>query len=267
MKLINTILILIIIIFLINYFSNGQIVSTLKRIFNSCKENVELFTTKQSTCDKSNIINVPFASQLDFPYINMTNNSNLDKETYELYEFLNDIVTKNVNNYELTPSFSERKKVSKNIETQIIDILLKMFNCKGYGFKNIKLNQDIYYYDNYRGKEIEPFIFTTDIMNNNKNMGNITLLIDSFLRNDKQNNQLTIKSLKIIKRNGPDKNREIALQENNQIITKMNNTFDDIYIQNNDNDIFIKPPNKKHVSFQNNETDSLIPSIDEILSN
>jgi hypothetical protein len=67
-----------------------------------------------------------------------------------------------------------------------------------------------------------------------------------------------------------DKNKDLTLLENNKIITKMNNTFDDIYISNNDydsNQLFIKPSNRKQVSFQNNETDSLIPSIDEILSN
>jgi len=268
MNLVNIILILIIIIFLINYFSNGQIITTLKRIFNSCYQNVESFTGKQSKCYTSNTLNVPFASQPDFPYVNKPDYSNLDKETYELYEFINDIVSKNINNYELTPSFSERKKVSKNIEIEFINILSNIFNCKGYYFNNIKLNQDIYYYDNYRGKEIEPFIFTTDIIYNNKNLGNITLLIDCFLRYDKQNNLLTFKNLKIIKRNNVYNIQNTALQQNNYMKKTMNNTFDDIHISNNTNELFIKPPIdiKKHVSFENNDTDSLIPNLDEILS-
>lgn len=265
MKLLNIILILIIIIFLINYFSNGQIIANLKRIFSSCKQNIESFTGKKNNCYPSNIIKTPFASQPEFPYINNVDYNNIDKETYELYEFINEIVTKNINNYELTPSFSERKKVSKDIEMEIINILSNIFSCKGYYFNNIKINQDIYYYDNYRGKEFEPFIFTTDIMRNNKNLGNITLLIDCFLRHDRQNNLLTFKNLKIIKRNSVDKNQQKAIQTNNQIKIHMNNTFDDIQIPNN-NDLFIKPPNKKQVSFENNDTDSLIPNIDEILS-
>jgi len=262
MKLINIILILIIIIFLINYFSNGQIITTLKRIFGSCKQNIELFTNKNK-CYPSNIFKVPFANQIDFPYINKTDNKDLDRETYELYEFINDIVTKNINNYELSPSFSERKKVSKDIEKDIINILSNIFSCKGYYFNNIKINQDIYYYDNYRGKEIEPFIFTTDIMLNNKNLGNITLLIDCFLRHDKQNNLLTFTNLKIIKRNTIN---EVVVQKNDQMRINHNNTFDDIQISNNNNDLFIKPPIKKQVSFENNDTDSLIPNLDEILS-
>ena len=268
MNLINTILILIIIIFLINYFSNGQILTTLKRIFSSCQQNIESFTGKQQGCYPSNAMNIPFANQLDFPYINNTNTKNVDSETYAVYEFLNDIVTKNANSYDLTPSFGERIKVSKEIETQIINILSSMFSCKGYHFNNIQLNQDIYYYNNYRGKEIEPFIFTTDIMNNDKKISNFTLLIDCFLRYDKKTDQLTIKNLKIIKKNTVDKIQEVARQKNIKITNDMNNTFSDISISNDNNDLFIKPPInvKKQVSFQNNETDSLIPSIDEILS-
>jgi hypothetical protein len=268
MNLINTILILIIIIFLINYLSNGQILDTLKRIFDNCKENIESFTGRQYHCSPSNIIDLPFTNQLDFPYIYNNSNdiSNLDQETYGLYQFINDIVSTNVNNYDLTPSYGERTKVSKEIETDIINILSNIFNYKDYTFNNIQLNQDIYYYENYRGKEFEPFIFTTDAMHYKKNLGNITLLIDCFLRYDKKNNLLTITSLKLIKRNSNDKIITTAIQKNKDLTTKMKNTFNDIYIPNNNNDLFIKQPNKKNVSFENNDTDnSLIPSIDEIL--
>ena len=268
MNLINTILILIIIIFLINYFSNGQIFSTINRIFNNLRQNVESFTGKQYSCASNNNINVPFATQLDFPYINKSDPSKINEETYGLYDFINSIVTKNINIYELTPSYGERTKVTTNMETEIINKLLIIFNCKGYSFNNIKLNEHIYYYENYRGKEFEPFIFTTDIMHNNKNIGNITMVIDCFLRYDKKNNLLTITSLKIIKRNTYDKIKNQAIQQNKELTSKMNNTFNDICISNNDNDLFIKQPIKKQVSFENfenNETDnSLIPSIDDI---
>jgi hypothetical protein len=234
---------------------------------------MESFTGKQSDCHNPNVLNIPFANQLDFPYINKTDNKLLDEETYGLYEFLNDIVTKNVNNYELSPSYGERIKVSKQTELQLVNILSNMFNCKGYSFNNIKLNQDIYYYDNYKGKEFEPFIFTTDIVHNNKIINNVTLLIDCFLRYDIKNNQLTIRNLKLIKRNNNIKDdtkpKKLQIIENmNNTLYDMNNTVDDIYISNDNNDLFIKPPIniKKNVSFQNNETDSLIPSIDEILS-
>jgi len=79
MNLINTILILIIIIFLINYFSNGKIISTLNRIFNNCKQNIESFTSKKYSCYPSNNISIPYASQLDFPYINKNDINNLNK--------------------------------------------------------------------------------------------------------------------------------------------------------------------------------------------
>lgn len=242
MNLINIILILIIIIFLINYFSNGCVITTLKRIYKSCIISKEPFTNKELVCYKDNIVNVPFAEQQDFPYIN---NSNLDKETYEIYEFINSIITKNTNIYELTSSSSKRIKVNNNVQNEILNKLSSLFN-KNYSFNNIKLNQDIYYYDNHRGKELEPFIFTADIMNNNKFINNYTFLINCFLRYDVKNNLLSITNLKIIKKN--------ILHEN---------TISPFIKNNNLNETFIK--SSKKVSFENNDTDnSLIPSIDDI---
>lgn len=263
MNLINTILILIIIIFLINYFTNGKIFDTLSRIFNNCKRDIETFTGKQYSCLSSK--NIPFTNQLDYQYINKNNLNQLDEDTYGLYQFINDIISKNVNNYELTTSNGQRIKVTKSIETQLVNILTNMFNCQGYSFNNIKLNQDIYYYENYRGKEFEPFIFTTDIMYNNINLGNITLLIHCFLRYDKMNDQLSITNLKIIKRNSFDKIQDQAFKINKDLTTTMNNTINNISVPNDNNDLFIRPPIYKHVSFENNDTDnSLIPSIDDI---
>jgi hypothetical protein len=152
------------------------------------------------------------------------------------------------------------------MEQYIINNLLIISKCNKYFFSNIKLNQDLYYFENYKGKELEPFIFTTDIHNDNKNLGNYTLVIDCFFRYDKKTEPLTIKSIKIIKRNTLDNITENTVQKHLQITKNMNNSFNDIVNPVDNNDLFIIPPINKKVSFQNNETDSLIPSIDEILS-
>jgi pectate lyase len=78
-------------------------------------------------------------------------------------------------------------------------------------------------------------------MNNNKNLGNITLLIDCFLRHDKKNKLLTFKNLKIIKRNNINIIQEIAIQKNNQMRIEHNNTFDDIQINNSPKNIIVDP--------------------------
>jgi len=267
MNLINTILILIIIIFLINYFSNGQILTSLKRIFNSCQTNLESFTNKKPGCYPHNSFNIPFANQVDLPYINNNDIKNMNADTFGIYDFINSLVTKNVNIYELTPSSGQKIQVNKDMEQYILNNLLTISNCNKYFFSNIKLSQDLYYYENYKGKDFEPFIFTTDINHDNKNLGNYSLVIDCFLRYDKKKNPLTIKSIKIIKKNTLDKITDTAVEKHLQITNNMNNTFKDIRNPVDNNDLFIIPSNNiKKVNFQNNETDSLIPSIDEILS-
>lgn len=266
MNLINTILILIIIIFLINYFSNGQILTSLKRIFHSCQTNLESFTNKKPGCYPHNAFNIPFANQVDIPYINNNDIKNMNIDTFSIYDFINELVTKNVNIDELTPSSGPKIQVNKEMEQYIINNLLIISKCNKYFFSNIKLNQDLYYFENYKGKELEPFIFTTDIHNDNKNLGNYTLVIDCFFRYDKKTEPLTIKSIKIIKRNTLDNITENTVQKHLQITKNMNNSFNDIVNPVDNNDLFIIPPNNKKVTFQNNETDSLIPSIDEILS-
>ena len=190
MNLINTILILLIILFLINHFSNGQILLTLKRIFNSWKTNVEFFTGKQPWC-------YPFTKQ----------DVNID-------DHINSLITKNINNYELSSSNKELIKVNKDVGTYLLNNLSVIFNNNKYFFSNIKLNQELYYYENFKGKEFEPFIFTTDILYDNNNLGNYTIVIDCFLLYDK--NQIIIKNMKIIKKNIPDNIHQIAIQQNEQ---------------------------------------------------
>lgn len=238
MNLINIILFLIIIIFLINYFSNGQIFNTLKRIFNNCKQEIENFTGKQHDCIDVDPINIPFSNQLDFP--------NQIKSSNQLYSNINKIVLKNYDTSDVYLSYDTRIKASRQLEQKIINNLLSMFDI----FSNIKLNQILYYCENKKEKYFEPFLFTTE---------NITFIIDCFLRDDK----LFITNLKIIKKNNEDKILKDAIKKNQDNLNKMQDTFNDISINTN-NDLFIQPPIKKNVVFTNDTDDSLIPSIDDI---
>ena len=217
MNIINKILILIILIFLINHLSDGQIIKIIKNTFCTCKTKVDHFIglTNNASTDNPNVIvpSIPYQTQKDFPYNN--NNDTLDDDTYDLYKFLNNLITVNVNMYELTQDNSNRLKVSDNFKKEIYDELNKIFNCGEYSFNDITFLSELYYYNNNTGKTIEPFEFKSNIAYKNKTIGSIVIYIECFMRKDKfyyqpnQTGYLTIQSIKLINRTYSDgKTRE-----------------------------------------------------------
>ena len=212
MNIINKILILIILIFLINHLSDGQIIKIIKNTFCTCKTKVDHFIglTNNASTDNPNVIvpSIPYQTQKDFPYNN--NNDTLDDDTYDLYKFLNNLITVNVNMYELTQDNSNRLKVSDNFKKEIYDELNKIFNCGEYSFNDITFLSELYYYNNNTGKTIEPFEFKSNIAYKNKTIGSIVIYIECFMRKDKfyyqpnQTGYLTIQSIKLINRTYSD---------------------------------------------------------------
>jgi hypothetical protein len=207
MNIINTILILLIILFLINYFTKGQIITFLKKIIN-----------KNNEIQNNNLI---------FPL------NDKEKLKNELYNHINDCIIKNKNTTKIETN-NLRIKITKDMEINLIKSLSNIFNFNNYNFTNIILNKDIHYYTNNNNDiEIEPFIFITNIYNNNK-IYSISFLIDCLILNNKI---FVINKLEIIKEN----------------------------IINNNEIFIIQPEKEKHVSFKNVESDdSLIPTIEDI---
>lgn len=188
MNMVNKILILVIIIFVINHLMEGQILNTIKGFFTSCQDKAEGFMGITYTNKKGvypNVPQVPYDSQRDFAYINQNDIDNLDEETYRLYRFINNMVTPNVNTYELTSSRGKKMKASVDFQKEIISNLERIFNCSGYKFLNIKIIDQIVYYENPRGKEIESFNFSSDVSYQGKSIGSVVINIESFLREDK----------------------------------------------------------------------------------
>jgi hypothetical protein len=281
MILMNKILILIILIFLINHLSDGQISKIFKNTFNTCKINVENFMgLTYEPSQKTSLQNIPYQSQKDFPYNN--HNDELDDETYGLYKFLNNLVTVNVNIYELTPNDSDRIKVSDKLKEEIYDELNKKFRCSEYRFDNITFLSDLYYYKNYTGKSIEPFEFKSNIIYKKKSIGTVIIYIECFIRDDKFSDFLTIQSIKLINRTYSDKVWRSAYKliptknensnkdshkyntyilENNIQQNKMVESFTNHFVnRENYNDLFIKPPTHNQNSLQSDTENSLIPS-------
>ena len=233
---------------------------------------------------------IPFQLQKDFPYNNQSDINNLDEDTYNLYKFLNSIITVGVNTYELTPSNNIRLKVSDNFKKEIYEQLNKHINCNciEYKFDNIQILSDMYFYENSRGAEIEPFEISANVSLKGEPIGSVVIYIESFMKKDKfyynstNSGYLAILNIKLIKRMYNDgKSREQTwksayklipsnqeMQSNIRTESNSRNTMSESNMRNTrvesftnnynvDNDMFFKPNNQ----IQNDTEDSLlIPS-------
>lgn len=306
MNMVNKILILVMIIFVINHLMEGQILNTIKGFFTTCNDKTEKFIGATYTNKKGvypNVPDVPYASQKDFAYINQNDIDNLDDETYRLYRFINNMVTPNVNIYELTASRGKKTKASNELVNEIVSHIERIFNCSGYKFSNIKLLDQIVYYENPRGKELESFNFSSDVSYQGKSIGSVIINIESFLRDDKfyqkpmKSGFLTITDIRLGNRthpNGvnkekkwvsayklessprnqgqikkpinPNKHQQQAVQKNNKMASKMNESFNNHFVpRENFDDLFIKPQQSNDV-IMNDTDNSLIPTIEDISS-
>lgn len=258
MNLLNKILILLIILFLINHLTSGKIFDTVKKYFNSC---VEKFSNTNSTCNMidPHIIPVPYAGQLDFPYLNGNENVNeVDSETYNLYKFINGRITPNNYNYEMTADRSEPFDVPDDMYKYIVKSLTTIFNQSNFKFKNIKIIDKLSYFNNIKGKDIIPFNFTADVYYNNKPIGNVVIYIESFIYEQIKGGLFSITNVRLQNRTNPNQkkkkmektlyrvNNPDGLDENmnkvmidyNKINNSMSKNVEDIFIKDN-NDIVI----------------------------
>ncbi len=275
----------------------------IKQNFLNCKSNLENFIgmTYPLKCIKPNVPDIPYQRQKDFPYLNKNQPDILDDESYDLYKFLNEMITVNVNNYELTKSRDKRIKASEALEKEIYTHINNILNCKNFKFNSIKFLSNIYYYENPSGKDIEPFEFSADVTYKNKFIGSVIINLECFIRADKfyskpmESGFLTIINIKLLNRTYPEgvnkekiwntlyklepddqylkldnksriveKSEKEAIEINNKLNDKMVESFENHFVtRDNYDDLFIKPSSSKHVTFQLDTENSLIPSIVE----
>lgn len=183
MNIINKFLILIIICLLISYLTKKNIFTILNKYFCICRNKIEGFLGLTYTNKNGVFYNHPvilYDNQRDFPYLN--NNENND--SYNLYRFINSLITSNVNHNELTSSNKSKIPADVNMVNDIMKQLNILLNKDGYNFTNIKLLDDIYYHENPRGKELEIFNISADVYFKQKPIGTIILNLETFLRHD-----------------------------------------------------------------------------------
>ncbi len=312
MNLINKLLFLIIIIFLINHLTNGQISETIKRYLMLCQDKIENFTGLTLFNNKKYLTMTDFACDIEanknLPYLNSNDINNLDDEMYSFYRFINNMVTPNINTYELKSSRTKKIQSDSALNQEILNQMNKIFNSKGYKFNNIKLIDNIFYYENKIGKDFEPFNFTADITYREKYLGKVLINIELFLREDKffykpmKTGFLSIINIRLLDITYPDnkkktldsdykihpksqsslingqvqthldnkpinyeasKTEQKAIIHTQNLANKMNEQFNEHFVDREDyDDLFIKPDNKFVTdSFMNDLDNSLIPSI------
>ncbi len=238
-NIINQILIIIILFFLINYLTDGKIIEFIKKaIFYKKSDNNNFVNTSYPDIDK------------------------LDENSFNLYRYLNNMVS-----FDTNDATNKSPKIMANSETikYIISNINKIFNSKGYIFSNINIIDKLYFYQSYKGKDFIPFNFQTNISYNNNNLGNYTINMKCFLREDKdyyeikKTGYLVIQNIKLIS-TPTNKPSNESYELTNTI--KENFTQNDNNIDVDINDFFIK----KKVSFnEENETEnSLIPTIVDV---
>jgi hypothetical protein len=272
--MINKILILVISILLINYLTEGKIIETIYRYLTTCKDKFESFVNIKRTSMSNNIS---------------------ENDSYQLYRYVNNMVTPYVNVYELTSDRTHKLAAPISLVNELIDHISKIFNSSGYKFDNITILDKIYWYENARGKDIDAFNFSADIKYRGKSIGTWIFNIECFLREDKffdkplSSRFLTIINIRQTNGTGkqiisaykldqsnlvktPDvvfnkqpKHVETAIKTAVEMTEKMNESFNGHFVSiDNDDKLFIKPTNTTNQNanrFVNDTENSLIPSI------
>ena len=200
----NSILILILML-LANYLSNGSILNIITKyyellkiylfgqienfrgIFSSSDKNVFLSGIKECDYTTPDIIH-----DTEFKYvynnnINQKHKINPHKETKEmksLYMFLQSLISDNKNFYELTPSEKKPNTMSQLEIDLIRKHIIKSFKCANFNFSNIQILDKLVYFKNPRGKEVKPFKIAVDAMYQNLSIGKLVLYLEMFIRLD-----------------------------------------------------------------------------------
>ena len=189
----NNLVLFIFILGAIYLFSNKPIKNIFKNIYKKITNCYESFTCKGDDKEDSGVINTnivtdrtkisKYDAQKDFQY----HSENLQSaEADELYKFLQSMVSPNVNQYDLTSSFSKKYRSDKDGEKTLLKFLeLKLNNSSSSKrIVNIKLNDKIHYFKNQMSLEIVPFQISGEYFNKNKSLGKVKLQLELGFRFD-----------------------------------------------------------------------------------
>lgn len=222
------IIILIIIILIINYLTEGQ-------IFKFLEDKMETF--------KPNNIHIP---------VNNVNTNNI-------YSFINNL---KVNNSYTVLKYTDIPILNNSIITEmVLSYINDLFSHNNYKLYNVNLYNRILYQETLDGKNILPFIFSANFNNNDMIIIYLELFLDT-------HNNIIISAINILNKDNSTKfynyidnmiknqtqkivapkvvTRKSAMKKPSKV------KYDDIFIKNTD------------VNIESGDTDSMIPTINNI---
>ena len=269
--MINKILILVIIIFIINYLTEGVIFNNIKSCFVMCIEKFE------SMLNLSNNKHINLQNKILHYNTNNINKNNIDNKD-DLHFFINNLISLDNEFYDFTSITNQKLLADQQIINNILAQLIKKLNSHQYTFNNVKLLDDIYYYQNLKGKIIGPFNIRADVYYKKILNGSVIINLEMFLKeNNLNNSELIITNINLIERIYPNTisktnmnshNYNKAIKKNKNMVKKMTDSFNNHFV-NRDvyDDLFIKP-SIQHTTegFMNDTENSLIPTIVELSS-
>ena len=164
-KILNNILLIILLLLVANYISNGTVLEVLKRYYE------KFLNTIQNTENIKNTSNNK---------INFKEEPNMKK----LYHFLQSLITLNNKHYELDNSKKKLISMSENDKETLNKFIIKSFNSYDFKFNNLVILDSIIFLENSAGKELKPFRISGDVYINKEPIGKITLHLEIFIRSD-----------------------------------------------------------------------------------
>jgi anion-transporting ArsA/GET3 family ATPase len=176
-KLLNNILLIILLLLVANYISNGTVLEVLKRYYEKF---LNIIQNTENTKNIKNIKKIKNTNNTSNNKINFKEEPNMKK----LYHFLQSLITENNTYTELDSSKNKLISMSENDKETLNKFIIKSFNSYDFKFNNLVILDSIIFLENSAGKELKPFRISGDVYINKEPIGKITLHLEIFIRSD-----------------------------------------------------------------------------------
>lgn len=182
-KLLNNILLIILLLLVANYISNGTVLEVLKRYYEKFLNTIQNTKNTKNTNTKNTNNKINYDNNFKHNY-QKKNNFKEEPNMKKLYHFLQSLITINNTHNELDNSKNKLISMSENDKETLNKFIIKSFNSYDFKFNNLVILDSIIFLENSAGKELKPFRISGDVYINKEPIGKITLHLEIFIRSD-----------------------------------------------------------------------------------